>query len=433
MSPGAKLFAPATALASSPVPAPKILLSLLVALGLVAAACGGGGDDGEASASEVDTASTSSVAAEPDTDSTTSTLAPPPPTRGLPDPVPVEPIPAEPELMFVINGEPAYRGVLAQLGTDQYVVQPVALPPPPLPIDVAPLTGLPLADPSVADRPAILVKVDNTTKGRPQEALNQADLIYEEQIEGGFTRLAVVFHTNAPLLGPVRSGRTTDISLLGSLNRPIFAFSGANRVHLALLRRQDVVDLGAKTRGEYFRASGRPGTYDLMIEAEDLYEAEAELDDEERSYGPPAPHFEYREPGVALPGSARPASYAKVTFNGARGEWDWDGESWLRTQDGTRHLDASGEQVAAANVIVAFVDHVPSGSRDLAGSPVFEEQFIGQGDALVFTDGHVIEATWTKASVRSVPTYTTADGVPVAMTPGLTWVVLAPPDSAEWS
>jgi hypothetical protein len=89
--------------------------------------------------------------------------------------------------------------------------------------------------------------------------------------------------------------------------------------------------------------------------------------------------------------------------------------------------------VAAANVIVAFVEHVKSGSTDLAGSPVYEELFIGQGDALVFTDGHVIEATWTKASLRSVPTYTTADDVPIELTPGLTWVVLAPLDSAEYS
>jgi hypothetical protein len=344
--------------------------------------------------------------------------------------VTVEPIPDPIEPMFVLNGEPAYRAVLAQLEMDQFVVQPVALPPPDLGPGIAPLTGLPLEDPSVASRPAILVKIDNTTKGRPQESLNLADLIYEEQIEGGFTRLAVVFHTNAPLLGPTRSGRTTDIALLGSLNRPIFAFSGANRVHLALLRRQEIVDLGAKTRGEYYRASGRPGTYDLMIDAEKLYEIEADLD--ERG-GPPPPHFEYRAPGTGLPESAVPASYLKVTFNGERGEWNWDGQAWLRTQDGTAHLDADGTQVAAANVIVAFVDHIASGSRDLAGSPVFEEQFIGQGDALVFTDGHVIQATWTKASIRKVPTYTTADGVPIALTPGLTWVVLAPLDSAEYS
>jgi hypothetical protein len=32
-----------------------------------------------------------------------------------------------------------------------------------------------------------------------------------------------------------------------------------------------------------------------------------------------------------------------------------------------------------------------------------------------------------------VPTYTTADDVPIELTRGLTWVVLAPLDSAEYS
>jgi hypothetical protein len=418
-------------LVSSLVPAPRVLTSLFVALILTSAACGGGGED-VAEGQTVDDFSTGTAPGDSDESgsaSTTSVVPLPPTTRGVPEPVTVEPIPDPIDPVYVLNGEPAYRGVLAQLDPDRYVVQPVALPPPDLGEGIAPLTGLPLADPTVADRPAILVKIDNTTKGRPQEALNLADLVYEEQIEGGFTRLAVVYHTNDPLLGPVRSGRTTDIALVGSLNTPIFAFSGANRVHGALLRRQPIVDLGAQTRGEYFRASGRPGTYDLMVESAELWEIEAE----EGLGGPPPPHFEYRTVAVGLPESAEPASYLTVKFPGARGEWDWDGTAWLRTQDGTEHLDASGQRVAAANVIVAFVDHVSSGSRDLAGSPVYEEQFIGQGDALVFTDGHVVEATWTKASLRSVPTYTTADGVPIALAPGLTWVVLAPPDSAEYS
>lgn len=417
-------------LVSSLVPAPRTIIPVLIALSLVSAACGGGGEDkAEGQTVDVATPSTAATDSELVAGSTTSLVPVPPTTRGVPEPVTVEPIPDPIDPVYVLNGEPAYRGVLGQLEPDRYVVQPVALPPPDLGEGIAPLTGLPVTDPTIAERPAILVKIDNTTKGRPQEALNEADLIYEEQIEGGYTRLAVVYHTNDPLLGPVRSGRTTDIALVGSLNTPIFAFSGANRVHGALLRRQPIVDLGAQTRREYFRASGRPGTYDLMVESAELWEIEAE----EGLGGPPPPHFEYRTPGVGLPESAEPASYLTVKYPGARGEWEWDGEAWLRTQDGSAHVDASGAQVAAANVIVAFVDHVKSGARDLAGSQVYEEQFIGQGDALVFTDGHVIEATWTKASLRSVPTYTTADGVPIALTPGLTWVVLAPLESAEYS
>ena len=43
------------------------------------------------------------------------------------------------------------------------------------------------------------------------------------------TRFAAVFQTTAPdPVGPIRSGRTQDVELLGSLNKPIFAWSGGN-------------------------------------------------------------------------------------------------------------------------------------------------------------------------------------------------------------
>ena len=70
---------------------------------------------------------------------------------------------------------------------------------------------------------------------------------------------------------------------------------------------------------------------------------------------------------------------------------------------------------------------------DTAGSSVGEQQFIGSGRGWVFTDGQVIEVTWTKPSLASVPTWTTADGVPVPLTPGQTWVELAPAGATSYS
>ncbi len=326
---------------------------------------------------------------------------------------------------IVISGEPPYRGVLGQIDPDRIVVAPVALPPAPAAPGVAPLTGLPLSDPSRAELPAVLAKIDNTSKGRPQATLSQADLVYEEMIEGGSTRLVVVFHSTVPdVIGPVRSGRSTDIAMLGSLNEPVFVWSGANRVHARLLRRQNMVDLGAGTRSEYTRASDRPGTYDLMTDGTELQSIAIRAD----SGGAPPPHFEYRTETIGLPAGARPSTAFTVKFPSVTADWNWSSSlgGWLRTQGSTPHVDADGIQVLAANVIVAEIEHVSTGSIDAAGSTVFEEQFLGTGKAWIFTDGNVVEATWTKPSIHAVATWTTPDGVPVALTPGVTWVELAP-------
>ena len=75
-----------------------------------------------------------------------------------------------------------------------------------------PLTGLPIEDPALAARSALVVKIDNHPEARPQSGLNQADIVFEENVEH-LTRFAAVFQSQAPdPVGPIRSGRTQDVA-----------------------------------------------------------------------------------------------------------------------------------------------------------------------------------------------------------------------------
>ncbi len=83
-----------------------------------------------------------------------------------------------------------------------------------IPEIVNPLTGLPNTDPSTLTRPAMVVKIDNHPSARPQMGINQADIIFEENVEK-LTRLAAVFQSEgSDPVGPIRSGRFQDINLL---------------------------------------------------------------------------------------------------------------------------------------------------------------------------------------------------------------------------
>ncbi len=403
------------------------LVVLFTCLALFASACGGGGDDEAIDIDDFEVDDTAAADADGADAATTSEPAQvpagPPTTRGPAPVVVVEPITGVGSITPV-SGEPPYTGVLGQIDPDRNVVAPVALPPDTPAAGISPLTGLPI-DPAVASRPAMLVKIDNTEKGRPQEALALADIVFVEQIEGGFTRLVVVFHSNTPAeIGPIRSGRSTDIGIIGSFNEPIFVWSGANAVQGAILRRQRFVDLGAGTRTEFYRADGRPGTYDLMADPAVLWGiAEANED----GSTPPA-HFEFQNDQVGLPSGAIPISHADVSYPSVTSSWSWDGavEGWRREQGGTEHVDANGKPVIAANVLVAEVEQVRTGSVDVVGTHVYEAQFLGTGVGYALISGHMIEVTWTKPSIHSVATWTTLDGVPVALTPGQTWIELAP-------
>ena len=112
---------------------------------------------------------------------------------------------------------------------------------PPPRIDPGPkatLTGLP-ADASLASTPAVVVKISNNDD-RSVAALigiDSADIVIEERIEDRATRFAAIFHSDLPpLVGPVRSARTTDVDLMRNLGSPILVFSGANISVLSEIR-----------------------------------------------------------------------------------------------------------------------------------------------------------------------------------------------------
>src|SRR4051794_34492364 len=104
--------------------------------------------------------------------------------------------------------------------------------PKPKPSNASPLTGWP----GGLGKPVLVVKIDNTTPAHPQVGIDDADIVYLEQVEGGLTRLAAVFSGTLPrTVGPVRSARQTDIELFAQYGRVAFAYSGAQHKVLTML------------------------------------------------------------------------------------------------------------------------------------------------------------------------------------------------------
>jgi hypothetical protein len=55
-----------------------------------------------------------------------------------------------------------------------------------------------------------------------------------------------------------------------------------------------------------------------------------------------------------------------------------------------------------------------------------ETRLVGTGQALVASGGRAVVASWRKVSVGAVMTLTGADGKPIRLAPGNTWVELVP-------
>jgi hypothetical protein len=297
------------------------------------------------------------------------------------------------------------------------------------PPQAGPLTGTNVAA-SKAIRPLLVVKVDNDPKARPQAGINQADVVVEEMVEGGVTRFMAIYQSaDAESVGPVRSVRSTDVNFATSLNRPLFAYSGANSVFKILLRKAVFFDVGFEALPEaYQRKSDRPAPSNLFTSTGALF-AKAPT-----GAPAPSPFWAFRPAGTAAPGTA--AASASIDFRGRAGTkvvWTWDGAGggWKRTQNGTAHVDAAGAAVAPRNVVIQFVPYVDSKLRDRTEAAVPEAELVGQGEAWFLTDGKVVKGKWDKPSITKPTAYLDAAGQAIALTPGQTWVELAPTGSAK--
>ena len=351
----------------------KRWLGVAVCLGLVAASC----SDDEQAAPDTTTATTDSIA--------TTTTAKPKPTTTTDSP-----------------------------DTTADGSEPTTTTEPKAP--VMPLTGLPITDIRLAGRPALVVKVDNHPKARPQSGINEADIVYEENVEQ-LTRFALVFQSNvADPVGPIRSGRTQDIDLLGSLNRPLFAWSGGNGRVTAAILGSDLREVCCRLGNQPSFRTDRDNPHDLYSNVSELY-AVAPLD-----ASPPQQQFQYRDDGDPVVGPE--VAGLKLSMDGLKVAWEWDADEglFLRSQDGKPHRDTVGDaQVSTNNVVVLFVNYRPSPAD--ARSP--EAQTIGFGEAWVYSEGHLVKGIWKRETRLDPFTLEDADGEPILLTPGRTFVELA--------
>ena len=282
-----------------------------------------------------------------------------------------------------------------------------------------PLTGTPLAEgETVVARPALAVKIDNAPGARRNhQGLGAADIVFEEIVEANITRFAAVFHSQgSETVGPIRSGRSQDVDLLLSYNRPLFAWSGGNPGVTRLIADSPFVDLNATRNGRgYYRGSGST-PHNLYNDTETLWSQTPE-----DHPGPPGLQFDYVRPGDEFVGD--PVTGFDLGLRSIDVNWTWDAASgmFLRSQEGAAHNDVLHGRIDAKNIVVLAVEYRPS--QIDARSP--EAQTIGEGRAVIFSDGKVRPGRWFRERNTDAIQLLTEEGGVIELEPGPTWVELA--------
>jgi hypothetical protein len=305
------------------------------------------------------------------------------------------------------------------VGADGSRTWPPYQPAPAL-VGVAALTGR-AADPGVTARPILAVKIDNYSAARPQWGLENADAVIEVNVEG-ISRFIALFQSRLPsVIGPVRSARTEDFDLLSVMNRPIFAYSGANDGVLQWAGAADsagvIADLGAQHGPCYSRSPDKPGPHNLLLDTACAYATAT-------TAGPARPlwRIDARSTPPAGVTATRETSF-DVAMDGVAVQWRWDPAAGVygRWQDGAPHVTMSNAALTANTVVVLAVPYVPSVVD--ARSP--DAITVGTGTAVVHRNGRAVDALWSRATPYSpFQFYDPRSGVELPVDAGVTWLEL---------
>ncbi len=297
-----------------------------------------------------------------------------------------------------------------------------AVPAPP-----CPLTGAAAPGGTVPARPALGVKIGNYPDDRPSAGLNQADVVFEEPVEGAITRLVAVFQCQgAALVGDLRSARQPDAGILSQLSDPIFVHAGGIQPVINLLGGSPLIDknlYSGDNGSAIIYRSGRMAPYSTFVNTSSLWA----LDPSDTT--PPAPIFTYSTtlPVGSVEGSGVGAHIPFSSSSDVTWQWSPSTGKYLRFYGLTPDKLLDGSQTAASNVVIMTVStDYGSWVENSQGGHEVDVTALGYGPLVVLRNGAAITGTWSRAALTQPATLTASNGAPITLQPGNTWKELVP-------
>ena len=285
-----------------------------------------------------------------------------------------------------------------------------------------PLTGLPVeGDDSAAQTyPVMVAKIDNTESSSPQIGLSSADMVVEELVEGGVTRLAAFYYSEIPkTVGPVRSMRASDVGIVSPVQAAIVT-SGAAAKTIARIQQANIPFYGEGASGTY-RDNSRSAPYNLFANITEVPPANRKH--EESRPDDYLPWGDAKDLPKGVKANTIAANFGNHTTN-----WKFSGGKY----NNVNTFAAKGDEFTADNVLVLKVQVGLAGYRDPAGYPVPETKFEGKGEAMLFHDGQMVKGTWSKDGLDGPITLSTKKGE-LTVPAGHTWIELVPAKNGQVS
>ncbi|MEY4197291.1 MAG: putative lipoprotein YerB precursor [Actinomycetota bacterium] len=263
----------------------------------------------------------------------------------------------------------------------------------------SPLSGLPGGE----GKPVVMVKYGNSRPDRPHYNLNQADLIYVEEVEWGLTRIAAMFNTKFPsVVGPTRSARISDLELLEQFTNPGLAYSGANDVLLKAIRKSQSISLSPSDRSSfYYRNLSKAAPHNQLLRLSSMMAKETKVG---------------AIKDVGLTFNAAPATggtkttYFQAAWSSARVSGSWTGKSWTISFDGSIHRDAVNKSfLTPKTIVLQYVERKETKYGDKFGGKTPLLKTVGSGRAIILRNGQSFDGTWSRPTSEAGTIFSVAN------------------------
>lgn len=271
--------------------------------------------------------------------------------------------------------------------------------------------------------PVLAVKIDDTNAAHPQIGLEDADVVYIEQVEGGLTRLAAIFSSVIPeRIGPVRSARISDMEILSQYGRVAFAYSGAQKKLLPVIDAANLQNLGAQAQPPsiYTTDTNRVEPVAMVLRADRLMAKIVEKNYQITTASTVGWSF-----GDAPEGGKSTQSVI-MHWPAARysAEWSESESRWLLSHNSRSNLADSGIVLGPTTLVIQIVSITDSEYTDKVGGVTPFSQTVGSGRGFILRDGKSYQAQWKRPSEAVGTTWTLRDGSEIKFAPGQIWVAL---------
>ena len=279
----------------------------------------------------------------------------------------------------------------------------------------------------------IMIMLDSSPEARVYHSgLFEAEVVYEALVEGGATRLMALY-SGAPssqIIGPIRSARPYFVEIAAGWEA-FYWHAGGSPEGLELIKKVDVIDLN-EISGlgpiYFWRDKNIARPHNLFTDSNSIKMALADF--ELGAIPTEKLIWQWEDEDLSslnfpLAGNVYIDFSEGVVYDSAYIYNQEDG-LYYRDYGGGAHIDKEiGRQITTANIII---QKIPQEKYYPSGLGRLNLNVTGEGEALFFRDGVVIEGSWRKTDQNSQTQWLDTEGNVYKLKPGNTWVEIVPGD-----